>query len=396
VRIAVIAEQFLPHMNGVTHSVIRVIEHLRSQGHHAMVICPAADPLQMTHTVEALDGDAAGHPSLDGLVVHRLPAVPLTGYPDVRLAAGPTATVRRLLKRFGPDVVHLASPFVLGWRGVQAAHQLGVPCAAVYQTEIPGYAARYGAPFLEDVLWGHVQTLHNLATVTLAPSTFAIRQLHEHGVRRVHMWRRGVDAVRFDPAKRDEAWRQEIGGGRKLIGYVGRLAAEKQVEDLARLDALPDSRLVIVGSGPEKEALRRRLPNAHFAGFQGGEDLARTMASFDVFVHPGEFETFCQTIQEAMASGVPVVATGRGGPLDLVDQSRNGWLYRPGDLGQLEHHVRDLVGDDAKRAAFARAARATVESRTWAAIGDQLLAHYERARITSQRHRSVRRIVRAG
>ena len=97
-----------------------------------------------------------------------------------------------------------------------------------------------------------------------------------------------------------------------------------------------------------------------------------------------------------MASGVPVVATGRGGPLDLVDQSRNGWLYRPGDLGQLEHHVRDLVGDDAKRAAFARAARATVESRTWAAIGDQLLAHYERARITSQRHRSVRRIVRAG
>ncbi|WP_144793506.1 glycosyltransferase family 1 protein [Kocuria palustris] len=395
-RIAVIAEQFLPHMNGVTHSVIRVIEHLRSRGHHAMVICPAADPLQITHTTETLDGPSIGHPELDGVVVHRLPAVPLTGYSDVRLAAGPTATVRRILRRHRPDVVHLASPFVLGWRGVQAAHQLGVPCAAVYQTEIPGYAGRYGAPFLEELLWGHVQTLHNLATVTLAPSSFAIRQLHDHGVQRVHLWRRGVDAVRFDPAKRDEAWRREIGGGRKLIGYVGRLAAEKQVEDLARLDALPDSRLVIVGSGPEEESLRRRLPNAHFAGFQGGEDLARIMAGLDVFVHPGEHETFCQTIQEAMASGVPVVATGRGGPLDLVDQSHNGWLYRPGDLDQMRHHVRDLLGDDAKRQAFARAARATVETRTWAAIGDQLIGHYERARLTSRRHRAARQSLRAG
>lgn len=396
VRIAVIAEQFLPHMNGVTHSVLRVLEHLRSRGHQVIVICPSADPLQVTRTTEALDGAALDCPILDGIVVHRLPAVPLTGYPEVRLAAGTPARVRRILKRFGPDLVHLASPFVLGWRGVQAAHQLGIPSAAVYQTEIPGYAARYGAPFLEEALWSHVHALHSLATVTLAPSSSAVHALHDHGVQRVHLWRRGVDAVRFDPARRDEALRQEIGGGRRLIGYVGRLAPEKQVEDLARLDALPGARLVIVGSGPDEPMLRRRLPNAHFAGFQGGEDLARWMASFDVFVHPGEFETFCQTIQEAMASGVPVVATGRGGPLDLVDQSRTGWLYRPGDLDRMQAHVQDLVGDEAKRAAFARAARAAVETRTWSAIGDQLLEHYERALVTDRRRRSVHRTLPVG
>ena len=96
-----------------------------------------------------------------------------------------------------------------------------------------------------------------------------------------------------------------------------------------------------------------------FTGFLGGDALAEAMASFDVFVHPGESETFCQTIQEALASGVPVVATGRGGPLDLVRSSIDGWLYRPGDLADLRARVRDLVGDDAQAARVRRCARAS-------------------------------------
>ena len=101
------------------------------------------------------------------------------------------------------------------------------------------------------------------------------------------------------------------------------------------------------------------LPEARFTGFLGGDALAEAMASLDVFVHPGESETFCQTIQEALASGVPVVATGRGGPLDLVRSSVDGWLYRPGDLAELRDRVRDLAGDDAKRRAFGDARPAT-------------------------------------
>lgn len=372
-------------MNGVTHSVIRVLEHMKTRGHHVMVVAPAADPRQLTHVVESFDGAAAGVPVLNGIEVHRLPAIPLAGYPEVRVAGGTVQRVRKILTRFGPDIVHVASPFVLGWRAIQASHQMSVPSVAVYQTDIPGYAARYGAGFLEEALWSHVRTMHNAATVTLAPSSSSVRELHRRGVQRISTWRRGVDATRFHPEHRDHQWRREIGGGRKLVGYVGRLAPEKQVEDLAVLDSLMDARLVIVGSGPEKEDLAKRLPNAHFAGFQSGHDLARMMASFDLFVHPGEFETFGQTIQEAMASGVPVVATGRGGPVDLVDQSRNGWLYEPGNLGQLHAHVQDLLGDSAKRCAFAAAARETVADRTWSALGEQLLEHYRRAWITAGR-----------
>jgi phosphatidylinositol alpha 1,6-mannosyltransferase len=201
-----------------------------------------------------------------------------------------------------------------------------------------------------------------------------------------------VDTTRFSPRHRDEQWRQEVGGGRRIVGYVGRIAPEKQVEDLAAVADLPGTRLVVVGSGPEEDVLRRRLPQAHFTGRRSGADLARIMASFDVFVHPGEFETFCQTIQEAMASGVPVVATGRGGPVDLVDQSRTGWLYPPGDLAALRGRVADLVGDDAKRAAFGAAAHASVQDRTWDVLGDRLLEHYGQAgelaaRAPGPRHR---------
>ncbi|GAA3404846.1 glycosyltransferase family 4 protein [Pseudarthrobacter polychromogenes] len=364
-RIAIVAESFLPLMNGVTHSILRVLEHLENRGDDVLVIAPST-----------LDGEAPEH--VRGAEILRLPAVPLAGYANVRVAMGGVYRVKRILADYAPDVVHLASPFVLGWRAAQAAHQLGIPSVAIYQTEVPSYAARYGVPFLENWAWNRVENIHLLATRTLVPSTFALNQLRGRGIPRVQMWRRGVDTARFSPEKRDDGWRASVApGGQRIIGYVGRLAVEKQVEDLAALAGIPNTRLVVVGDGPQRAALQDALPDALFTGFLGGEELARAVASFDLFVHPGEFETFCQTIQEAMASGVPVVATGRGGPLDLVENSRTGWLYEPGDLTGLRGHVLDLMGDAAKRRAFAAAAHASVQDRTWPALCGELVRHYE-------------------
>ncbi|MGK3648758.1 glycosyltransferase family 4 protein [Pseudarthrobacter enclensis] len=363
-RIAIVAESFLPLMNGVTHSILRVLDHLQERGDEVLVIAPSAH-------------DGAAGDRVKGAEIHRLPAVPLAGYTNVRVAMGGVYRVKRILADYAPDVVHLASPFVLGWRAAQAAAQLGIPTVAVYQTEVPGYAARYGVPFLENWAWNRVENIHLLATRTLVPSTFALNQLRGRGIPRVRMWRRGVDTARFSPDRRDDGWRASIApAGHRIIGYVGRLAVEKQVEDLAALTGIPDTTLVVVGDGPQGAALEQALPGAVFTGFLGGGDLARAVASFDLFVHPGEFETFCQTIQEAMASGVPVVATGRGGPLDLVENSRTGWLYEPGDLSALRGHILDLVGDDAKRRAFGTAAHASVQDRTWPALCGELVNHY--------------------
>ncbi|WP_448809589.1 glycosyltransferase [Agromyces bauzanensis] len=366
-KVALLAESFLPHMNGVTHSLLQVLRHLERRGHDALVVAPRSGPIDQP---------------LHGASTVLLPSVPLPSYPDVRVVLSGAHRLGAIMREHGADVLHLASPFVLGWRGIVAAEPLGIPSVAIYQTDIPSYAERYGVAGAAPALTRHLGRLHRRATLTLAPSSSALDRLGELGVDadRMRLWRRGVDTERFAPGRRSDRWRRGIArDGEVLVGYVGRLAPEKQVEDLLAIADLPRTRLVIIGDGPSRPALERLLPEAHFTGFLGGDALAEAMASLDVFVHPGESETFCQTIQESLASGVPVVATGRGGPLDLVHSSVDGWLYRPGDLVELRERVRDLVGDDAKRRAFGRRARLAVRGRGWDVLGDELIAHYEDA-----------------
>ena len=148
----------------------------------------------------------------------------------------------------------------------------------------------------------------------------------------VARWPRGVDQELFAPARRDEALHAELAhDGSLLVGYVGRLAAEKELELLAHVDRIPGVRLVLVGGGPEEARLRALLPDAAFLGVLHGEELARAHATLDVFVHTGRHETYCQSAQEALASGVPVVAPRSGGPIDVVPDGVAGHLYEPGD-----------------------------------------------------------------
>ena len=369
-RILVVAESFLPHMNGVTNSVLRVVDHFAASGDDLGIIAPkwpAADKHLRTSCGRRVR-------------VRRIASAPMPGYTEVRIATTSAATLRRRIDEFAPDVIHLASPMILGGRAVVAAQKAGVPTVAVYQTDIPGYTARYGMPFLENASWQLLRDVHNRAGLNLAPSTATRDQMLEHGIERVHLWRRGVDTSLFSPSLRSAKLRARYADPEeKLVVYVGRLAPEKQVADLRVLHDMPGVRLLIVGDGPERDALRRDMPRARFAGFRSGTDLAAHLASADLFVHPGELETFGQTIQEAMASGLPVIAPRRGGPVDLVTPSRTGWLYTPGMLDELRDRAADLLFDDAKREAFGTAALESVRKRTWPVLSEQLRGYYRRA-----------------
>ena len=369
-RILVVAESFLPHMNGVTNSVLRVVDHFAASGDDLGIIAPkwpGADKHLRTSCGRRVR-------------VRRIASAPMPGYTEVRIATTSAATLRRRIDEFAPDVIHLASPMILGGRAVVAAQKAGVLTVAVYQTDIPGYTARYGMPFLENASWQLLRDVHNRATLNLAPSTATRDQMLEHGIERVHLWRRGVDTSLFSPSLRSAKLRARYAEPEeKLMVYVGRLAPEKQVADLRVLHDMPGVRLLIVGDGPERDALRRDMPRARFAGFRSGTDLAAHLASADLFVHPGELETFGQTIQEAMASGLPVIAPRRGGPVDLVTPSRTGWLYTPGMLDELRDRAADLLFDDAKREAFGTAALESVRKRTWPVLSEQLRGYYRRA-----------------
>ncbi|MDT0310155.1 glycosyltransferase family 1 protein [Streptomyces sp. DSM 44917] len=362
-RVAIITESYPPDVNGVAHCALQTALHLTRRGHHPLVIAPAPAPgVRTPH-----DGPAP--------VVH-VPSLPLPGYPQVRVAL-PSRKPAAALAAHRPDIVHLASPFVLGARGAALAARAGVPAVAVYQTDLAGYARTYlGAG--EQAAWRRIRAVHGAAGLTLAPSTASLRALEERGVPRLRLWPRGVDTARFRPGLADPALRSELApGGELLVGYVGRLAPEKRVELLAGAAALPGVRLVVVGDGPSEAGLRSALPGAEFLGRRTGEDLARIYASLDVFVHTGPFETFCQTVQEAQASGVAVVAPAVGGPLDLVGHGRTGLLVPPGDQDAVTEAVRTLRDRPALRAGLAGAGRDAVAGRSWEAVGDQLLNHYE-------------------
>jgi phosphatidylinositol alpha 1,6-mannosyltransferase len=361
VKIGIVTESFLPSINGVTNSVLRILEHFRERGHDAVVVAPGDGPSEYA----------------DAPVV-RVPAVPLPVYRSFPIAL-PTRQVESALRDFQPDVVHLASPTVLGGMGAVAAQRLDVPAVAVFQSDLPAFVRRYRLGVTAPVAWGWLRWIHCHAALTLAPSSVVAWELQQRGFAPVARWRRGVDLDRFNPAHRSELMRRHIAPrGEIVVGYVGRLAAEKQVDRLVRLADLPGTRLVIVGDGPLRLRLERRLTRARFLGFRTGGDLSATIASLDVFVHPGEAETFCQAVQEALASGVPVVAPAAGGPIDLVRHGVNGWLFPSGRPDLLRGAVAELATDASARTAMGRAARASVEGRTWPRLGDELLGHYER------------------
>ena len=361
-RVAIVAESFLPNINGVTNSVLRVLEHLHREGHEAIVIAPGARNGQEEVS------DYLGFP------IRRVPTVKVPMIDSLPVGV-PTTVVDSELREFQPDIIHLASPFVLGAAGAFSARQLRIPAVALYQTDVAGFATKYQLSALAFGVWEWLRTIHNSCQMTLAPSSLTIADLEHHHIKNVRHWGRGVDAVRFHPSKRSESLRKQWDptGNKRIVGFVGRLAAEKGVHRLSALNDREDIQLVIVGDGPERPLLEAQLPNAVFTGALGGEALAHAYASLDVFVHAGEFETFCQAIQEAQASGVPTIGPRAGGPVDLIEEGVNGYLL------EVDTFIEDLPAavDAIDSPDFGVNARASIENKSWEALCRQLMGYYE-------------------
>lgn len=364
-RVALISESFLPTVNGVTTSVCKVLDHLSRAGHEAIVIAPAGAPS-----------------SYAGFPVHTVPAIAYRQFP----VGLPSQRVQKLLNDFRPDVLHAASPFMLGAQGIAAANRLDIPSVAIFQTDVAGYASRNHLGQATAFAWRFVKWVHEGATRTLVPSSASMRDLQRIGVPRLALWTRGVDLVGFHPNRKSDprvaALRERLSpAGEVVVGYVGRMAPEKQVERFRALRGLPGVRIALVGDGPSVPSIKRALEGmpVDWLGRLSGPDLATAYASFDVFLHAGTEETFGQTLQEAHASGLPVVAPAAGGPIDLVTHGENGFLFRPDDNRDLRHRVAELAADPALRNRMGEAGRRGVLGRSWDNVCGTLLDYYEQA-----------------
>ena len=363
-RVAIVSESFLPTLNGVTNSVTKVLDHLRAAGHDAMVIAPAA-----------------GAPkTYAGFPVHQVPAIAYRQFP----VGLPNVFVQKLISDFAPDVVHAASPFLLGAQAIASARRLDIPSVAIFQTDVAGYARRNNLGPATKFAWRLIRWVHDGADLTLVPSSASMSDLRAAGVERLDRWGRGVDLATYHPRNRTAPEARELRArlaprGETVIGYVGRIAPEKQIERLSALRGMPGIRIALVGDGPSIPMVRKSLKGmpVTFLGSRRGPQLAAAYASFDMFVHTGSEETFGQTLQEAHASGLPVVAPRSGGPIDLIDHGGDGFLFAPHDDAALRALVDVLVRDASLRSRMGEAGRRRVLSRSWDAICSELLGHYD-------------------
>jgi phosphatidylinositol alpha 1,6-mannosyltransferase len=362
-RIAVVTESFLPRTDGVVRTVLQLLQYLRAHDHDARVFAPGRGPTEH-----------AGFP------VKRVPGVQFPLYPDLTIAPFSRAMLAEF-RTWKPDIVHLASPFVLGIEGCLAGRAYHVPVAAHFQTDIARYARHFHAGFLAGAAWLQLRLLHNACSVNYAPTRSVRQDLVQHGIRNVRVLGRGVDTELFSPERRDLALRQSLlrDGENCLFLYVGRISTEKNLEALIPLMAgIPGMRLVLVGQGPYRSALEARFQGlpATFVGLKHGVELARLYAAADIFVFPSLTETFGQVVQEAMASGLPSLAFRSGGVQDLFTHGHEGYLCTPGDAAEWLATARGLAADPALRTRLGQQAHAATSGRTWDVIFTSLLHDY--------------------
>lgn len=327
-----------------------------------------------------------------------VPSISIPGREEYRLARGLNGRLRDDLKAFGPTLIHLSAPDILGHSALKFAERNGLPAVASFHTRFDTYLRHYGLGFVEPMLRAKMRSFYNRCEHVYVPSLSMAEVLKEEGIvgDNLRRWGRGIDLDTFTPAKRDMDWRRSLGlaDDDMVIAFVGRLVKEKGLVPYAdTINLLAErglkTRALVIGDGPERQAIEARLPNGVFVGHQSGNDLQRAYASADVFLNPSQTETFGNVTLEAMASGVPPVCVSATGTNNLVQDGKTGLLTPAPDAALFADAIETLVLDPTRRMELAQAARAFTSAFDWDEILAEVVSSYreildERARLAGQ------------
>jgi glycosyltransferase involved in cell wall biosynthesis len=379
-RVALFSGNYNYVRDGANQALNRLVEYLLRQGAAVRIYSPKVRHPAFDHV-----GDLVG-----------VPAIPLPGRAEYRAPILLTPGVKKDIHRFAPNIIHVASPEVLGHAAVRHARKNRLPVVASVHTRFETYPRYYGFAFMEGLVEAGLRRFYRRCDAIFAPSESMAQLLRDQRMNfDVGIWSRGVERDIFSPERRDLEWRRSLGiaDDEVAIGYIGRLVMEKGLDVFA--DAIDQlvrrgvkNRVLIVGAGPAREWFEKRLPDdAVFAGFQGGADLGRAAASLDVLFNPSVTETFGNVTLEAMAAGVPVVAADATGSRSLVEPGVTGELVRPGAIHFFADALAHYVEDNQARHNAGQAGRIASRAYEWDKVNQALVDSY--LRIERQRAHGV-------
>jgi glycosyltransferase involved in cell wall biosynthesis len=368
-RVALVTGSYNYIQDGVALTLNRMVGFLESRGVEVRIFAPVGKTPAFAHHGEVVP----------------VFSIPAPGRAEYRADLGLPREPKEALLAFDPDILHIATPDLLGHAALRLGRKMGWPVVASYHTRFETYLKYYGLGPLTPALTGMVRNFYDACREIYVPSPSMIEVLRADGVKsEIRLWPRGVDTERFHPGKRSMAWRAErgIGPDEVVVAFISRLVREKRVAEVAgvlarlRAEGVPH-RALFVGDGPERGFLEREVAGGLFEGFLGGEDLAVAYASSDVFLFPSDTETFGNVTLEAMASGLPTVCADATGSRSLVEPRVTGFLAEVGDDAALFEAVKGLISDTVMRRGMGEAARRRSLQYSWETAMGGLLARYE-------------------
>lgn len=376
-RVALFSGNYNYTRDGANQTLNRLVGHLQQRGAEVRVYSPTSPTPAFAPT-----GDLVSVPSV---------RIPMRG--DYRLALGLPSSVRRDVERFAPTVVHLSAPDLLGSSALRLGRELGAPVVASVHTRFETYLDYYALGWLRPTAERYLRRFYAGCDYVLAPSPPIVRQMAGEGLgQRVRLWTRGVDRTLFRPDRRDLAWRAAQGFGEHelVVAFLGRLVMEKGLAVFA--DAMEvlsaggaSVRTLVIGDGPARGWLEKRLPDAVFAGFLTGAELSRALASADVLLNPSATETFGNVTLEAMAAGLAVVCADAPNNRALVRDGETGLLRPAADAAAFAEAIAGLDTDRARRARIGRAASEVSAAYSWSQTLESVVdVYWEALRTTRQ------------
>ncbi len=383
-KIALYAGTYVKDKDGAVKSIYQLVASFRKKGHEVAVWSP----------------DVSARDNHNGLSVHTLPSVPIPLYPDYKLGFF-TGETRRQLEAFAPDIVHISTPDIIGRKFLLYARGKNIPVASAFHTDFPSYLSYYHLGFALKPAWKYLTWFYNNCNVVLAPNESVRVKLSGYNIRNIDIWSRGIDKELFDPSRRSDAIRSSWNAGeRTVVVYAGRFVLYKDIEVVMRVyDRFMQGpyadkvRFVMIGSGPEEEEMRRRMPEAVFTGYLTGVELPVAYACGDIFLFPSTTEAFCNVALEALASGLPAIVSDAGGCREIVNRSAGGLVASEGNVGDFYSKCLELIGDSPRYRELRARGLAFAEAQSWSAVNGALIDRYQKMVNLAQGHVEMRELL---